>query len=79
MAQNYFCKWCGYPSPHVGTLTGNQCLKSPIKGGHHELYEGSEKSQYICKFCGTTSTSISGLTANRCIRHPNKGFHEPAL
>lgn len=79
MSQNYYCKWCGTKYPSVSSLTGGSCSRNPTKGGRHELYEGSEKSQYVCKYCGTKYPSISSLTGGSCSRHPNKGKHEPAL
>lgn len=73
------CKWCGTSAANVSGLTINACSRNPNKGGRHELYEGSEKTQYICKYCGTSASSISALTTNSCSRHPNKGRHEVAL
>lgn len=79
MAQNFYCKWCGNKFPSVSSLTSVTCSRNPTKGGRHELYEGTEKSQYVCKLCGNKFPSISSLTSVTCSRHPNKGKHEPAL
>ena len=74
---NFYCKWCGYKSSSVASLTTGSCSKNP-EGKKHELYEGSEKSQYVCKYCGHKSSSISSLTANSCSKSPTKK-HVPAL
>ncbi|MBI4648329.1 MAG: hypothetical protein HY738_17525 [Bacteroidia bacterium] len=84
MAQNYYCKYCGYKSSSISSLTANLCPRHPSGAakGKHALYEGAEKSSYTCKHCGNKSSSMSCLTANLCPRHPNgtaKGRHEPAL
>jgi hypothetical protein len=79
MGQNCYCKWCGSRSSSVSSLTSGSCHRNPVKGGQHELYEGTEKSQYVCKFCGSKSSSISSLTSGSCHRNPDKGNHAPAL
>lgn len=81
---NFYCKYCGYKSSNISSLTASPCQRHPNgpNNGKHALYEGSEKSQYVCKYCGTKYPSISILTASPCQRHPNgvnKGKHEPAI
>ncbi len=81
---NFYCKYCGYKTSNVSSLTASSCQKHPLgpNKGKHVLYEGSEKSQYVCKYCGYKSSSITSLTASSCPRHPNgtnKGKHEPAI
>jgi nitrate reductase cytochrome c-type subunit len=79
MSQRYYCKWCGASQSTVSALTSGGCSRNPTKGGHHELYEGSEKTRYTCKYCGASQGTISALVSSSCNRHPNKGHHEPAL
>lgn len=79
MAQNYYCKWCGNKYPNIKTLTSVPCSKNPTKGGKHELYEGTEKTQYVCKWCGNKYPSLIALTAGPCSHNPNNKNHEPAL
>ncbi|WP_081468678.1 hypothetical protein [Treponema primitia] len=77
---NYYCKWCGVKHSSVASLTAGPCLRNPVKGAKHELYEGSEKKQYICKYCGIKHSSIASLTSAPCLKNPRKGAkHEPAL
>ena len=78
MSQNYYCKWCGTKYPSVSSLTGSSCSRNPTKGGRHELYEGSEKSQYTCKYCGQKYSSLTSLTINSCSKSPH-GKHHPAM
>lgn len=76
----YFCLYCGWQAGSVSALTSGTCPRSPNSGGHHVLYDGSEKSQYTCKYCGLQSGAISGLTSGTCPRSPNSGGHHvPAL
>lgn len=82
--KNYYCKYCGYKTSSVKTLTANVCRRHPNGDGkgRHALYEGTEKASYTCKFCGQTASDLRTLTANKCRRHPNgpaKGNHQPAL
>ena len=73
-----YCKYCGTKYSSISSLTANSCPRRPDGKGHHEPYEGDEKSQYECKYCGTKYSSISSLTANSCPRRPDgKGHHEP--
>jgi DNA-directed RNA polymerase subunit RPC12/RpoP len=78
MSEKYYCKWCGSSNSSVSSLTGGSCSRNP-DGRHHELYEGSEKSQYTCKYCGTKNSSISSLTGGSCSRNPDGKHHVPAL
>ena len=81
--QRFFCKYCGMEYASVRDLTANWCQNNPQgkSGYHHELYEGSVKSQYTCKYCGLVYRDLLNLTRNICQRHPGgKGrCHEPAL
>ena len=82
--QHYYCKYCGYKTTSVNSLTSSLCQRHPNGPGkgRHALYEGSEKATYVCKYCGLKSTSIASLTSSKCQRHPSgpaKGRHEPAL
>ena len=82
--QHFYCKYCGFKTTSVRSLTGSFCQRHPDGPGtgRHALYEGGEKSSYTCKYCGLKSTSINSLTSSKCQRHPNgplKGRHEPAL
>ncbi len=84
VVQHFYCKYCGYKSSSVKSLTASPCQRHPNGpgAGRHALYEGGEKESYTCKYCGLKSTSISSLTSSKCQRHPNgpaKGRHEPAL
>jgi len=58
--QRVYCKYCGMDFPDVRTLTVNTCQHHPAGRGqqHHELYEGSEKSQYACKYSGILNKNI---------------------
>jgi len=81
---NYYCKYCGFKSSNIGSLTASVCPRHPtdrIKG-RHVLYEGTEKSKYECKYCGAKASTIAGLIVSVCPRHPTdqmKGRHEPAI
>ena len=82
--QHFYCKYCGYKSSSVRSLTASLCQRHPNGpgAGRHALYEGGEKSSYTCKYCGLKSSAINSLTSSKCQRHPNdpmKGRHEPAL
>ena len=82
--QQFYCKYCGYKSSSVRSLTASLCQRHPNGpgAGRHALYEGGEKSSYTCKYCGLKSSAINSLTSSKCQRHPNgpmKGRHEPAL
>ena len=82
--QHFYCKYCGYKSSSVRSLTASPCQRHPDGpgNGRHALYEGSEKSSYTCKYCGLKASAINSLTSSKCQRHPNgpmKGRHEPAL
>ena len=82
--QHYYCKYCGYKTTSIQTLTASMCQRHPAGPGkgRHALYEGGEKDVYFCKFCGYKSSSIQTLTASKCQRHPDgplKGRHAPAL
>ncbi len=84
MAQIFYCKYCGFSSGSVNSLTSGNCQYHPngTYKGYHVLYEGSIKSSYTCKYCGQSSSHIASLTSGICQRHPNgiyKGHHEPAL
>ena len=81
---NYYCKYCGYRTSDVRTLTLYNCPRHPNGSwkGKHALYEGDEKAVYTCKYCGKTFSSILTLSLWNCPRHPNgvwKGKHSPAL
>ena len=78
----FYCRYCGYKSSSINSLTGSACMRHPAGQGRHALYEGSAKSTYLCKYCGKKASDIKSLTASKCMRHPNgpgKGWHEPAL
>ena len=82
--KNFYCKYCGYKTSSVKTLTANVCQRHPDGPGkgRHALYEGGEKTSYTCKFCGKSASDLRTLTGNKCMRHPNgpaKGRHQPAL
>ena len=82
--QHYYCKYCGYKTTSVNSLTSSPCQRHPNGpgNGHHALYEGGEKTTYVCKYCGLKSSAINSLTSTKCQRHPDgpmKGRHEPAL
>lgn len=82
MANNVYCKYCGLSFPDVRTLVINLCRNHPAGiGTHHELYQGSEKSEYTCVHCGLKFRKLTDLTINKCQRNPagRNCCHEPAL
>ena len=84
VVKHYFCKYCGYKTTSVNSLTASQCQRHPDGPGkgRHALYEGEEKPTYTCKYCGLKSSSIASLTSSKCQRHPEgpqKGRHAHAL
>ena len=77
-----FCRYCGYSSSSVSSLTSGYCSRSPQGAykGYHQPYAGGERSHYFCRYCGHKSSSISSLTSGRCSRSPlgaYKGYHQP--
>lgn len=75
----FFCKYCGLSFASVFALSNARCLNHPVKGGNHQVYEGSEKPKYTCKHCGLTFPTIWAMTHISCLRRLDKGSHEPML
>ena len=77
---NYYCKYCGYSSSSIKSLTDRECPRNPTNKKYHVPYEGGVKSQYCCKYCGYSSSSIESLTGRKCSKdkNPESEYHIPA-